>query len=179
MGATAAVASVAGGTAFSSYAKIRAGQKQKEMFERNAQFADWQADDALARGETNEKRQRQQTEQTIGSQRTAFAAGGVDVNRGTAVDVQADAAYLGELDALTIRNNAVKEAYGYRVQADDLRQRGKYAKQEGYMGAAESIIGGGSSLLLAKYGGGPYTLYSPGYATTGPSTTRTPTGKVQ
>jgi len=160
MGATAAIGLVAGGSAFSAFSKMKAGREQQKMFERNAGFADWQAQDALDRGQINEKRQRQTTEGVIGSQRTSFAAQHVDVNAGSSLDVQADAAYLGELDALTIRNNAAKEAYGYRVQAEDLRLRGKYAKQEGIMGGIESILGGGSSLLLAKYGGGPYTLTS-------------------
>jgi hypothetical protein len=153
-----------GGSLFSAYGKLKAGREQQKMFEQNAQFADWQAADAFDRGAVNEKRQRQTTEQVIGAQRTSLAAQNVDVNQGSSLDVQADAAYLGELDALTIRNNAAKEAYGYQVQAKDLRQRGKYANQEGQMGAINSILGGGSSLLLAKYGGGPYTLTSSGAA---------------
>jgi hypothetical protein len=69
---------------------------------------------------------------------------------------------------LTIRSNAAKEAYGCRVQADDLRKRGKYAQQTGNMQAANTVIGGGSSLLLAKYGGGPYTITTAnGYANPG------------
>jgi hypothetical protein len=162
MGATAAIGMVAGGSLFGAYTKLKAGREQQKMFEENAQFADWQASDALDRGATNEKRQRQSTEQVIGAQRTSLAAQRVDVNKGSALDVQADAAYLGELDALTVRNNAAKEAYGFAVQAKDLRTRGKYAKQGGEMDALNTIIGGGSSLLLAKYGGGPYTISNAG-----------------
>jgi hypothetical protein len=159
---------VVGGTLFSAYSKIKAGREQQKMFERNAEFAEWQAVDALDRGKVNEKRQRQTTEGVIGSQRTSFAAQNVDVNKGSSLDVQADAAYLGELDALTIRNNAAKEAYGYRVGAEDLMLRGKYARREGEMGAINTILGGGSSLLLAKYGGGPYTISNaPGSAAPG------------
>lgn len=146
----------------SAYGKYQSGKEAKKMFERNAAFAEWQADDALVRGEINERRQRETTDKVIGAQRTSLAAQHVDVNRGSSLDVQADAAYLGELDALTIRSNAAKEAFGYRTQASDLIERGKNAKREGEMGALNSIIGGGSSLLLAKYGGGPYTLTSPG-----------------
>ncbi len=162
MGASAAVGTVVAGSAFSAYSQTKAGNKQRERFERNAGFAEYQAQDALARGVVNTKRQRQATNQVIGAQRTSFATQGVDVNQGSALDVQADAQYLGELDALTIKNNAAKEAYGYHVQAEDYLQRGKYAQQEGEMGAINTLLGGGSSLLLAKYGGGPYTLYSPG-----------------
>ncbi len=162
MGASAAVGVTVAGSVVGAYAQNQAGKKQREMFERNASFAEYQSQDALARGAVNVKRQRQATNQVIGAQRTSFAAQNVDVNQGSALDVQADAAYLGELDALTIKNNATKEAYGYHVQAEDYLQRGKYAQQEGEMGALNTLLGGGSSLLLAKYGGGPYTLYSPG-----------------
>lgn len=162
MGATAAIGAVAGGSVFSAYTKVKAGNEQQKMFDQNAQYADWQSQDALTRGAINEKRQRQNTEQVIGSQRTSLAAQNVDVNKGSSLDVQADAAYLGELDALTIRNNAAKESYGFQVQAADLRQRGKYAKQGGEMDALQTIVGGGSSLLLAKYGGGPYTISNAG-----------------
>lgn len=163
MGATAAIGATVGGSVFSAYSKVKAGQEQQKMFDQNAQFADWQATDALDRGAVNEKRQRQTTEQVIGGQRTSLAAQNVDVNKGSSLDVQADAAYLGELDALTIRNNAAKESYGFSVQANDLRQRGKYAKQEGQMDAINTVLGGGSSLLLAKYGGGPYTISPTGF----------------
>lgn len=168
MGATAAIGTLVGGTALSSFSKLKAGREQQKMFEENARFADFQAGDALTRGKVNEKRQRHATEGVIGAQRTSLATQNVDVNAGSSLDVQADAAYLGELDALTIRSNAAKEAYGFKVQAKDLRQRGKYAKQGGEMDALNSIIGGGSSLLLAKYGGGPYTISNaPGHANPG------------
>lgn len=168
MGATAAIGTLVGGTALSSFSKLKAGREQQKMFEENARFADYQSGDALTRGKVNEKRQRQATEGVIGAQRTSLATQNVDVNAGSSLDVQADAAYLGELDALTIRSNAAKEAYGFQVQARDFRTRGKYAKQGGEMDAVNSIIGGGSSLLLAKYGGGPYTISNaPGHANPG------------
>lgn len=169
MGASAAIAATVVGAGFSAYSKLQAGRQAQQMLEKNAGFAEWQASDATSRGVINEKRQRQTTEGVIGEQRTSLATQGVDVNKGSAMDVQADAAYLGELDALTIRNNAAKEAYGYQVQAQDLRQRGKYAKQEGQFDAINTILGGGGNLLLAKYGGGPYTFYSPGVASPAPA----------
>lgn len=142
------------GAGMSAYGQIQAGNQADKLYQRNAQIAEIQAKDALARGRVEAKRARRQTEQVIGAQRTGFAAQGVDVNRGSALDIQADAAYLGELDALTIRNNAAKEAWGYRTQADDLRFQGAVAKQEGQFGAFKTIIGAGGSMLMARYGGG-------------------------
>lgn len=154
MGSTAAVSIMALGTGMSAYGQTRSGKETKGIYDRNAQLAELQAQDAIERGQVEETKSRRQTEQVIGRQRVSLAAQGVDINKGSALDVQADAAYLGELDALTIRNNAAKEAWGYRVQAQDYRYRGKVAQREGQFGAFKTILGSTGSFLLGKYGGG-------------------------
>jgi len=141
-------------------------ESQAELAEFNASVADLQAKDARELGAEEERRYRQGVDVLIGAQRAGIAAGNVDVGYGSAVDVQADAAYMGELDALTIRTNAAREAWGYEVEATDLRKRAEIARQEGVyleregrerqgqhrLAAAGAIIGGGASLLEARYG---------------------------
>lgn len=161
MGVTAAVSMVAMSTAATAYSKTRAGAETKGIYDQNAIFAERQAQDAEQRGELDAGRMRRKTEQVIGAQRTSLAAQGVDVNRGSALDVQADAAYLGELDAQTIKNNAAKEAWGYRVQASDYRARGKTAKREGEFGAFNTILTSAGEVLLARYGGGSGKKHAP------------------
>jgi hypothetical protein len=87
--------------------------------------------DAIARGAEAEGRSRSQTKQILGTQRAGYAGQGVDVGTGSAVDVAADTTALGELDAMTIRNNAKREAYGYQVQAAGFRAQQGAAKQRG------------------------------------------------
>lgn len=134
----------------------------------NAQVAGLQADDAIARGVEEEQKFRGQIRSAIGAQRVNFAAGNIDVSTGSALDVQADAAFLGELDALTIAGNAAREAWGFKMQAEDLTRRGQIARKEGAAfaeagranqsasrwGAAGSIVSAGGSLLSQKYGFG-------------------------
>lgn len=160
------LALLAGGTAVSARGQVKAGRAAREAgeaeagrLEYNARIADLQAEDALLRGTEEEQRFRSTVRGLIGSQRAGFAGQGVDIARGSAVDVQADAAYLGELDALTIRSNAQREAWGYRVQGEDLRlgagvarRGGRAAQTAGRVAAAGTILGTGSSLLLARYG---------------------------
>jgi hypothetical protein len=43
---------------------------------------------------------------------------------GTALDLLGDTAQIGEEDALTIRNNAAREAWGYRNQANEASRWG-------------------------------------------------------
>lgn len=151
----------------------KAGEAQKQaadseagLSDYNAAVADLQAQDAIERGREEEGIFRAQVRGTIGSLRAGFAAGNVDVGFGSAVDVQADAAYLGELDSLTIRTNAAREAWGYNVQSEDLRKRAEITRKEGVnlaeagrvqqtasrYAAAGSIISGTNSLLQLKYG---------------------------
>lgn len=173
--AGASTAISAGSSLKAGNAAKRAGQAQRRVAESqadladfNAQVADLQAADAIARGAEDEGRFRQGVRALIGSQRAAIGASGVDVNYGSSVDVQADAAFLGELDALTIRTNAAREAWGYKVQAADLRRRAQIARQEGVnleaagreaqaasrFQAAGTIAGGAldAGLMARRYG---------------------------
>lgn len=154
MGATAGLAMSAAGAGFSAAGSMKAGKYAKEVGEYNAAVANLQANDALARGEEAERRHRMQVRQLVGAQRASFAAQGVDVNDpdSSALDVQADAAALGELDALTIRQNAAREAWGYRAQAQDARIRGQIGYAEGTNKAVGTILGTAGNLALMKYG---------------------------
>lgn len=149
-------------------AQRRVAEEQAKLADFNAAVADLQAQDAITRGLDEESRYRLSVKALVSSQRVGYAAGNLDVNYGSAVDVQADAAYLGELDALTIRTNAAREAWGFRVEGEDLRKRADIARKEGVMleaagrqrqtaariGAVSSIVGGSAQLLQAKYGSG-------------------------
>jgi hypothetical protein len=150
----------------------QASESGARMFDWNASIARLQAADAVERGKEEEARFRQQIGMMIGAQRAGFAAQNVDVGYGSAVDVQADTAYLGELDALQIRTNAAREAWGFEVQATDYAMRAEIARKEG-MNAAEmgrveaaaatsaghwavagTLLGGGASLMSQRYGFG-------------------------
>jgi len=170
----------AAGTASQAYGQYKAGkageragnaeadisESQADVADFNAHVAGLQSADALERGTEQENRFRDQVRGIVGRQRTEFAAGNIDTGFGSAVDVQADAATLGELDALTIRTNAAREAWGYDVQSYNYQQQaridrkaaanqvlaGEQAASAGTWGAASTIVGGTGSLLLDRYG---------------------------
>ena len=58
-----------------------------------------------------------QTEARVGATKANQGASGVEVNSGSNVQVRASEAEVGMLDALTIKSNAAKQAYGYQVEA--------------------------------------------------------------
>ena len=148
------------------HAQQRAAEKQAQLADYNAAVADLQAVDAYQRGEIEAHRFRARTRGVVGEQRTQFAAGNIDVGYGSTVDVQADAAFLGELDALTISNNAAREAWGYRVEKKDLEMQADILRTEGAnaltagiqrrnaqrLGAVSNVIGGAGSMLSTYYG---------------------------
>ena len=73
--------------------------------------------DALSRGESEAARRVGKGRRQASAIRTQTAARGLDVNEGTALRLEEDADLLAELDAQTIRDNAEKEASGFRSEA--------------------------------------------------------------
>jgi len=169
-----------GSMAYSAYTQIRAGnaqarageqqrdvaESQAELADYNAQVAEIQAKDAIERGAEQESNFRMGVRGMVGKQRAQIAAGNIDVHYGSAVDLQADTAFMGELDALTIRNNAAREAWGFKEQGADLRRRAEIARKEGimleqqgrearkgaYLGAVGTLIGGSTSIYAQRMG---------------------------
>jgi hypothetical protein len=148
------------GAQFLSSRRAASGLERQANYEAdvlglNANQADAQRKDALTRGQQAEHQSRNDTRALIGAQRAALGASGVDISTGSAVDVQADAAGIGELEALTIRNNARREAYGYEVDALNLRTRAAMTRVAGRNQASGLRDAATSTLLtgaLSTYG---------------------------
>ncbi len=151
-GVTAAAIAIS--TGVQVIGQVKAGRAAKKAGEFNAQVAELQAKDALARGKQDEQAYRLQVQGLMGTQRTDFAGQNVDVESQSALDVRSDTAYLGELDAQQIRANAQREAWGYRVQAQQSRMQGNAQANAQYYGAAGSAISGATTLIGMKYGYG-------------------------
>lgn len=165
---TSAVGSIKAGNAAkkAGLAQQEASNSEAALSDFNANVADLQAQDATERGAQEESRFRTQVRGAIATQRVGFAGDNIDVGYGSAADVQADAAKLGEMDALTIRQNAAREAWGYKVQSYDLRTRAGIERKTGVMQAAAgaqaattskyqaagTLLSTGASLVATKYG---------------------------
>lgn len=154
------------GAAMSAHGGLRRGRaerdaaySQAERDEKNAAYADLQATDSLARGRDDEGYLRQNVRQVIGAQRAGFAGQGVVVDHGSAADVGADTQREGDLDALRVRSNARREAMGFQVQAEDLRDQARINRRSGdaamsaaKWGAVGTIVGTGASLMQQRWG---------------------------
>lgn len=151
MGATAAIigasAIMTGATAYSqSRAQKAEGAYQSQMYEANSRIANIQAEDAIMRGDQEASKHKTQVKKLIGSQRASLAAQGVDINSGSALDVQADTAALGAEDEQTIKNNAWREAWGYKVQASDYLNSATFARLSSKNAAKNTILTAGMNI---------------------------------
>lgn len=141
---TAATISVIG-TGISAYSAINAGERQKEAADYNAEVGRQRAGDALQRGADEAATKRDEARKVGAMQREGLSMSGVDVNTGTPLDLLTETAGLGELAALKTLNNARREAWGYRAQADLDEFQGRNARTTGYLNGAGTILGGAAN----------------------------------
>jgi len=120
---------------------------QKQAFEINKSFAELQAKDAIWRGNREATIHAKKVKKLIGSQRANLAAQGIEVNADSALDIQIESAEFGAIDVETIRNNAYREAWGYKVQALDLGMKGSMAMLSGESQARNTLLTGGLNTL--------------------------------
>ena len=91
--------------------------------QKESSLSEAQAMDSLVRGKTVEKKFRTQGKMLVGSQRASIGASGVRVDTGVSTDVVVDTERVIEGDAMTLRSNAERESYGFKLNA--WRQRGE------------------------------------------------------
>ncbi len=121
----ALMAASAGAQTVGAYNSAKAQQASllydAQTADNNAQLAEWQAQDAVTRGNLDEQSVRMRAAAVKASQRAAMAANGIDVTQGSAADIQTSTDYMGERDAFTVRNDALRSAWGYRTQGASYR----------------------------------------------------------
>lgn len=148
------------GTITNSYYQGQAAKSQydyqAQVSEQNSKLALIKAEDALRRGGKEADQIRNQTKKVIGTQRSGFASQNVDVDYGVAQDIQAETAALGAENALTVENNAWREAWGYKVEAATGMQSAEFSRQAGTNVANNTLLSGGLNAI--GYGANAYYL---------------------
>lgn len=134
MGVNSAVGGYTQSKALQSQAEF-----QKQQFDQNSLLAELQADDAIRRGDKAAAAQIRKGDQVVGAQRAAFAANGVDVNYGSARDIQEQTMDISQADADRTKHNAQLEAWGYKMAAVQASGAGRFAEAAG-MGAARNTM---------------------------------------
>ncbi len=155
--ASAAVSAT--GNILGGFSEANTANAQSQIARNNSLIAQQNARYAMASGEQNAANEGLKTRADVGSLKAGQAAGGIDVNTGSAVDVRESKSETGLLDALTIRSNAARQAYGqdleaqqYTAQSKLYRNQAKAAPYLGFLKAGGSLLSGAAA--AKTYGGG-------------------------
>lgn len=136
----------------SAKAQQESATYQAQVAANNEQIAKNDAGLAEGAGETAVEQSALKTRATEGAIKASQAASNIDVNSGSAVDVRSSADELGELDALTIRGNAQKQAYGYETAATGFGGQQSLATAQAAQAPIAGAISGAGSLLSGAAG---------------------------
>lgn len=130
---------------------------QSEM---NARMLEMMGEEAINLGNQQARDYSKRIKKFRGTQRSVLASQGIEVDSGTAADLQQEAVDIGIEDVQTIRNNAWRQAFGYRQQSVEAQFNADFARLEGQIAEAGlntqarfSLLGGavkGASRLAPK-----------------------------
>lgn len=145
------------GSIASANAQANAANYQAQVARNNSILAEQQAQRTMAAGEQAAMQKGLQTRAKVGAIRAAQAASNVDVNSGSALDVQSSAAELGQLDTERETSRAALQAYGYRTQSSNFQAeagldeaKASSARIGGAFGAVGSLLSGAGN-AAGKY----------------------------
>lgn len=163
VGSLGTVATVAGlaGTGIAAAGALEQGQAQAaeanyqaQVSSNNAIIAGQYAQQATQTGQLQAFEtglQERQKEQAITA---GIAAGGINVNTGSAADVRESQRELGTLDVNTVLNQAALQAYGYRTQQTSFQAESQLQHAEaGFDTTAGWLSGVGTLLSGSAYWG--------------------------
>lgn len=135
--------------------QYEAGQEKSRLFNANASIAGQQSQSEAAAGAYNETAVRMRGAAVTGQQVANTGAGNLQ-QAGTPAQVIASTAGVNEMDALQTRNNALRRAWGFRVQQVSDLQQGDFAKSAGDFNAAGSILTGGAKAYTQEKAAGSW-----------------------
>lgn len=108
-------------TEYNAQSVLNAGEYNARVADENAKIYDIAAADAIQRGADEAGDERDLAKRANATARATMGSSGGVVDSGTRLRLQADNAGYGEMNALSVMNNAEREAYGLRTAGKDAR----------------------------------------------------------
>lgn len=124
------------------FSQRETARTRRDIAKFNARVEELRAEDARRRGVELAGISRGKTKKILGSQKVIQAASGIDVTTGSAADIRAETQDIGELDEITIKNNAMREAFGFETRATSEKLKGDLAFSAGTSRATETFLTG-------------------------------------
>lgn len=155
MSAGAVAGAQLAGSTINAYGQLQAAKAKSDTYnfnaglaEENAEISEQKGAWAAEIGDQDASASQMKTAAKVGSIKANQGASGIEIGTGSNADVVTSAREIGMLDALTIRSNAAREAYGYATEAYNYRMQAgldeksaKDAKRAGYIGAGTTLLG--------------------------------------
>jgi hypothetical protein len=126
------------------------GRYQQKIADMNADYAEFDAYEAEKSGYAEAAAYEKIIDQTIGEQKVQLAAADVDVNYGTAADLQSESRLNGILNVLDFKKAAYERAKGFKNEARNLRIGGQTARSQATLNANATSVS--STITAAGYG---------------------------
>ena len=122
--------------------------EQQTRFEQNRlafnkKIAEINAQDAIDRGEEQVADFSKEAARMKGAQRAALAAQGINVDTSTAAAIQYETDKQVDTDIARIRNNAWREAWGYKIEATSIGTQSQLTGLAGKNQARSTLAAGG------------------------------------
>lgn len=130
------------GSGISAIGGLMQGNAQSAAAKNNAIVARERAENKAKEGEMRAEQEMQKTRAEVAGIKANQGASGVDLGSDSSIDVRSSAEELGELNAINIRANAAREAYGYQTESANYLAESKNDKTSGMIGAAGTLLGG-------------------------------------
>lgn len=157
MAATVMAAATLSGAYADSVSLGLQADAEKKQAEINNKIMNLKAKQAAENGEVGAAKLKAQANKMQGSQRAALAASGVVVDYGTAADIQDETSLFSSIDAEKIKNNAMLEALGYKMQGANILMQGEFNSMALNNKAQNSLLTG--AIKAGAYG---YQAYNGG-----------------
>lgn len=160
--------------AYGAYTQYQAAKAEKDMYEYQKEVQEYNA--ALERQKALEaaRKHRKDVQRLLATQRAKYAASGLEISEGTPLELFAQTAYEGEMDARNILYVGEMRARGFEMSADLSQFQGKVALWRGKQQAYGTLLSGAAQASGTYYagtaGGGGGTGGGGGGGSTGANT---------
>lgn len=158
----------AAGALYSGNAQAQAAQYQAKVASNNAIIARQNATHAAQATAVQTEEAGVKAGQQFANVKAGLAANNLDINTGSAADVEGSQHRIGQLDTETVANRGAEEQYGYSSQSQNFKSQAELDKaQAGYDETAGVLKAGGSLLSGASTLSPLFSWMQPGGSATG------------
>lgn len=131
-------------------------ETQARIADINSRIAEMGAQSTLEQGKQQVANYTLQVKQLKGKQRARLAANGVDLSVGNAAELQAGTDIIKDIDKSMIQMNALRSAWGQRMQATNqtiqaIYNRASASSINPTLSAATSLLGGATNVASSWY----------------------------